>query len=495
MRVSKFHLRLAAGIALAATLPVRATQPTSAPVQSAGLIAKGTDWATPYYVVDSAVPGPTVLVVGGMHGNEPAGAHAAEEIRYWTVSSGKLIVIPQANKAALALNARSQPATQEAGARDLNRCFPQREGQPPQGALAEGLWNFVRDNHPDWLIDLHEGVGLSGTSSKSVAASIIAGNAQKVRKQAAQMIQAVNETIGEEKAKFTPKVNPIGGSLARAAFDRLGVGSMIVETSRTDQALSLRIRQHRVVVHRLLADLKMDPCGVDVLVRKAAVAGKLRVAVYDAQGSLNADPRTVAGILGGQDDAVVRYVGPPEILNEALDQFDVLVMPGGSASEQSKALGEKGLSAIKKFVKEGGGYVGICAGAYLATGTYTWSLGILEADVIDRAHWRRGKGLVKVELTDQGRDILGNLSGQIDVRYANGPLLSPAKKDGAVKVLAHFRSEINQNNAPEGVMKDTPAVLAGQFGKGRVIVSSPHVESMPGLADAVRRAVRWAGGR
>ena len=45
---------------------------------SSGVLAKGTQWETAFYQRDSGVDGPVVLVTGGIHGNEPAGARAAE---------------------------------------------------------------------------------------------------------------------------------------------------------------------------------------------------------------------------------------------------------------------------------------------------------------------------------------------------------------------------------------------------------------------------------
>ena len=46
-----------------------------------------------------------------------------------------------------------------------------------------------------------------------------------------------------------------------------------------------------------------------------------------------------------------------------------------------------GRRAILDFIKNGGGYVGICAGVYLASSHYSWSLGILNAKVVDGEHW------------------------------------------------------------------------------------------------------------
>ena len=55
---------------------------------STGLLAKGTDWETPFYQRDSGIEGSIVFITGGIHGNEPAGARAAEQIRHWPIKRG-----------------------------------------------------------------------------------------------------------------------------------------------------------------------------------------------------------------------------------------------------------------------------------------------------------------------------------------------------------------------------------------------------------------------
>src|SRR5690606_26510786 len=65
-----------------------------------GTLAVGTPWETPYYVQDTGLPGPTIMIVGGMHGNEPAGAYAAEQIRRWPIVRGKVVAVPRANQKA-----------------------------------------------------------------------------------------------------------------------------------------------------------------------------------------------------------------------------------------------------------------------------------------------------------------------------------------------------------------------------------------------------------
>jgi len=49
----------------------------------------------------------------------------------------------------------------------------------------------------------------------------------------------------------------------------------------------------------------------------------------------------------------------------------------GFAPNYAEALGSRGGEAISKFVKGGGGYVGICAGAYLAS---DWGYELLEVN-------------------------------------------------------------------------------------------------------------------
>jgi len=62
-----------------------------------GTLGKGTPWETNYYVAKSDRPGPLVIISGGVHGDEPAGAAAAEQICGWPILCGSLAVLPRAN--------------------------------------------------------------------------------------------------------------------------------------------------------------------------------------------------------------------------------------------------------------------------------------------------------------------------------------------------------------------------------------------------------------
>jgi predicted deacylase len=244
-----------------------APAPSSAAIASAkpaGVLAEGTRWATPYYVVDSGKEGPTVMVVGGIHGNEPAGAAAAGQIRHWRLARGKLVVLPRANVPGLEAKQRRLPGI-DRDRSDLNRNFPQKDDAKPAGRPAEAIWELVTRLRPDWLVDLHESVNFRKADPKRVGNTIIHAVADDTRRQALAMIEAVNTGIDEEGKQFILLRNPAKGSLARSAADRLGVRAMIVETTRRDQPLALRVRQHRLMVHRLLADLGMVAVSEDSL--------------------------------------------------------------------------------------------------------------------------------------------------------------------------------------------------------------------------------------
>jgi hypothetical protein len=112
----------------------------------------GTKYATSLYVIDSGKPGPTALVVGGIHGNEPEGYTTAERIATLRPTGGKLVVLPRANRPAIEDRVRS---TRDG---DLNRQFP--TGSRPTSTLARAIWEVVEKYDPDVVVDLHSARGI-----------------------------------------------------------------------------------------------------------------------------------------------------------------------------------------------------------------------------------------------------------------------------------------------------------------------------------------------
>ena len=185
-------------------------------------------------------------------------------------------------------------------------------------------------------------------------------------------------------------------------------------------------------------------------------------------------------------------VSPDEIRRGVLTNYHAVIFAGGSGSGQAEALGKEGRTALQRFVAGGGGYLGICAGAYLAASGFAWSLHLVDAKTVS-PKWRRGRGRVQIELTERGRAILGAKEGRFEVKYENGPIVEPAGLDALpdFEPLACFRTELAENNTPVGVMVNSPAILAARYHQGRVVCVSPHPEQTPGLEDMIPRAVAW----
>ena len=472
---------------------------------SSGVLAKGTQWETAFYQRDSGVDGPVVLVTGGIHGNEPSGARAADQSRHWPLKKGRLIVVPKANIPGLKAGTRYLPGESKL-LHNLNRNFPMTDGEPgARGVLAKTLWKFVESSKPDWLIDLHEGIDFHQINSKSVGSSIIDVKGEAADSVVPRMLQAVNAEISDPEKKLVRLRYPVNGSLARAAHERLHAVSMILETTSKDQPVSTRTRQHRLMVHTLLGQLGMIDGSAHLLV--SADTSELCIAVYDAGGVGKRGPRNLDRVFL-KTKSIMRRVGVADIRDGVLDQFDMVIFPGGSGSKQAAALEEEGQEVVKQFVEDGGGYMGICAGAFLAASNYSWSLGISNhktfCETIDvpgigrKSMWfRGGSAPVTMELTDEGRSILGDFEGVFEVRYQNGPIMSPMGRQGLgnFRSLAHFRSEVSKYKPQEGTMINTPAVIVGEYGDGRVLCISPHPESTDALNRLVQNAVRWTARR
>lgn len=476
-----------------------------------GVLLQGTPWETGFVEVETGVPGPVVLVTGGVHGDEPAGSRAADQIQHWPIMKGRMIVIPRVNVPGLKAAQRTMPGELK-GQTDLNRNFPGADpGTQPRGTLATALWDQVSQWRPDWVLDLHEGMDFHVShkpgpgKKRSVGSSVIffkGGNRDVWVKRA---LEAVNQTVTDPDRRFVPLTGgPVAGSLARACSERLGAQAMILETTYRDQPLSLRVRQHRILVNSLFYSMGLLDQDASLILAPSEEGRPLQVGLFDGGGTGLGGKRDMTTILDGANDMEVRYLGPPDLRPEILGQLDAVVFPGGSGSRQAESMGDAGRQAVKGFVEQGGGYLGICAGAYLGSSHYSWSLGLLDAAVFTGAREIPGKGRkqmwyrgapaqVRMELASPGRSLFPDIPESFEVRYHNGPILSPGHVEGLedYEVLAWFRSENVLYEPQRGTMVNTPAIVRGRLGPGRVIAISPHPETEKALHPLLLESLRW----
>lgn len=477
---------------------------------SIGLLAEGTRWETPTYFVDSGASGPTVLIVGGVHGNEPAGFRSVEQIRHWPIVKGRLVVIPAANVPGLEANTRFLPG-ESADVRDLNRNFPDDDLEKGAlGDVAQSIWPFVHSHRPDWVIDLHEGYEFNIShkpgkgETKSVGSSVIYESSRDLDPIAEGMRDAADALVTRPDRRFNLlKSGARRTSLVGACVNHLGAKGMILETTFNDQPLSLRTREHRAMVNVLLRHLGMiDRDCVDVLVAREEDE-MILVGLYDGPGATDRGIARLRRAIESAPDMSLRHLGPTDMRPAVLNQFDVIAFPGGGGSSQAKAIGEEGRDHVRAFVRQGGGFLGVCAGAFLASSHYSWSFDLLPTTVLtgavkvegrSRQMWYRGDATtVSVQLSDDGRQLFSGIPEVVDVTYQNGPILSP--KQGTdlppYTTLATYRSEQVRIEPQRGTMVNTPAIVSGLFHKGRVIAIGPHPEATEALYPIITQSIRW----
>ncbi len=239
-----------------------------------------------------------------------------------------------------------------------------------------------------------------------------------------------------------------------------------------------------------------DLNGYKTVIAPPAKAAAVRIAIFDGKGAPSGGVENVCDRVKSMPGSTITLVKPEAIAAGALKDYDVVVFSGGSGGTQAKSLGEAGREKVREFVRGGGGYVGICAGAYLACSNFDWGLGILNASTVS-SKWMRGSGFVETEVTVDGEPVLGQVKDRFLVRYNNGPIIKPGARADlpAYRPLTLFRTEVAKNGTPVGVMVNSPAQAVSTFGKGRVFISSPHPENTPGLEHLIPRGILWAAGR
>jgi len=459
------------------------------------VFAAGTPYETPYFTVESGREGETVLVVGAL-GLEHRGIRSyLERLASWELSAGRLVVVPG-----------FPTPLEDRGEERLTRAFPEAAGELPSAPAATALWAFVRELAPDVVVQLATARVARSTDGTSYGNTLFATGSPEIVSAGDAMAEAASAFAPGADYRWIRMRNPALRSLVRSVSDSLGIDSVIFYPAG-EMGEEAMAEQSDAVLGTLLVSRGLLPegggpreggtaggaAGID---HAALGEGKLRVAIFRADGVFGTGVARLTETLEAAGGIYVAVVDELDIRRGVLRQFDVAVFSGGSGSRQGNALEESGRHEVVEFVRGGGGYLGICAGAYLACVNFSWGLGILNARTRD-SRWRRGQGPVELEITEAGNEVLAGPSDRFEVRYANGPVIEAAGVEGLppFETWAWFRTELAENDTPEGIMVDSPAFAAGEFGAGRVVIYSPHPESHDELRPLVERTVRWLGVR
>lgn len=150
-----------------------------------------------------------------------------------------------------------------------------------------------------------------------------------------------------------------------------------------------------------------------------------------------------------------------------------VVFPGGYAYNYQLAISLDAVDEIRDYVANGGGYIGICAGAYFASKTVAWEGGVYpyELGLFDGTAYGSLNYIApwpNYTMTDISLNKNNNINkgskDKISVLYYGGPIFTP---NPGVKIdtIATWDSAEN-----------TPAIINFEYEKGRVLLLGPHLE-------------------
>lgn len=183
-----------------------------------------------------------------------------------------------------------------------------------------------------------------------------------------------------------------------------------------------------------------------------------KVCVYAGTGAVLAKDVEVAL---EKSDLVYEEIDEASIKKGELKDYSVLIVPGGYTKRCVTSLGKRGFERIRDFVESGGGYIGICAGAYMASKTVEVQGHPSGLNIIDVQNKRKaGRRIVSITIIEPEHPLVSGCKKELRIWYQNGPKILAGKD---VEKIAVYD-------------KNSAAIVFGKKGKGKVILFSPHPE-------------------
>jgi hypothetical protein len=224
----------------------------------------GTEFEASGIIFHSGQPGPRLMVLGGVHGNEPGGWIAAERIATWEVERGMLIVLPRLNHRAAAAFQRTLD-----GYGDLNRLYPGDPDGPPMARMAAEIVALARQWRPHWLFDLHESWGFynergpnSGTAF--IGQTVTTGGGPETQDMVTAVVEAVNRRITpREQLELRLRPGGVFGTQRRGTSSLSlgnavpGLTPILVEMGQDSQPETRRSELHQLIVGEMVSRLGM----------------------------------------------------------------------------------------------------------------------------------------------------------------------------------------------------------------------------------------------
>ena len=223
-------------------------------------------------------------------------------------------------------------------------------------------------------------------------------------------------------------------------------------------------------------------------------SSRIKVALYLDAGCKGGGVIHCAQLLKSSPEVDCDFLNAADVQAGRLAGYDVLVMPGGSGYDRYIQLGEEGFEKIRKYIREGGSYYGICAGIAMALNDPK------RLRLIPYTREKtppRGGFSAAVKLNARAEELLGLPADTRYFRYHDGPL--PAEgdpvPDSEYEVIATFDSHVMQRGKSVSPMYGMPAMIYGRYGKGKVLVMVMHPEYFPSTHDVLGAGFKPLAGR
>ena len=235
---------------------------------------EGTDYELNVYRVFGKERGKTILLIGGIQGDEPGGFLSADIYADMSLLKGNLIVVPRANFHSIVLNQRQINE-------DMNRKFAETVEQNYEDKVVAILKDLIAES--DCLLNLHDGSGFfsetwesSERNPQKYGQCIIADTEQKVVAGrvidlgglARRVVDKINREIPDPSLHFhfnnhntfsDKSIHKVQRKSATFyALDTWGIPAYGVESSKS-LPLETKVRHHVYAINAFMEEFKIIP--------------------------------------------------------------------------------------------------------------------------------------------------------------------------------------------------------------------------------------------
>jgi len=230
---------------------------------------------TPYelniYKIYGKEPGKTLMLIGGIQGNEPGGFLSADLYADMSLLKGNLIVVPRANFYSILLNQRGPHG-------DMNRKFANR---PEKMGMDDRIVSILKEliAESDYLLNLHDGSGyyhpkyISRWRNPRLFGQCIIADCEEYKisgqdkvlnlgDMARKVVEEINREITNDLHKFhfnntrTNEPDSIHREQLKSAtyyaLTKHHIPAFGIETSKFLPSIDLKVRHHNLVINAFM---------------------------------------------------------------------------------------------------------------------------------------------------------------------------------------------------------------------------------------------------